>query len=293
LMAEYISLEQYTWAWIIGGFFAGLAIVISFLTLYLQYKYNGKPRLRIYIFIILTMIPIYASTAWLDLFQKQYTMFWDIFREICEALVIYSFYRFLVVALGGSEKLMTLLNEKHDIPHIIPFKMICSRWGMKEGMFYIWTRRGILQFVPVKIVLAAATFILQYLDYYKDGEFDYRYGYIYQIFVGNISQILAMYCLALLYQATKTELLHIRSMTKLLCIITVIFITFWQGILIAFLVKLGTLNATLIYTTESPAKTFQDFIICFEMFLASLAYYYAFPYKEFYTPDPYSITVSI
>lgn len=74
-------------------------------------------------------------------------------------------------------------------------------------------------------------------------------------------------------------------MPKFLCIKSVVFFSFWQAVGIAFLVKVGTIHATLSYNVHEVASGLQDFLICIEMFLAAIAHHYYFSYKDFATGE--------
>ena len=106
-------------------------------------------------------------------------------------------------------------------------------------------------------------------------------GYPYLVVVTNFSQIWAMYCLVLFYKHYKTELKDIKPLAKFICIKAVVFFTFWQGVILAILVKADVITATETYTVDQSSAGLQSFMICIEMFIASIAHVYAFPSKEF------------
>ena len=54
------------------------------------------------------MVPLYAVNAYFGLVMKDHTEYWDLAREAYEAVVIYSFYEFLVAYIGGSQRLVYL-----------------------------------------------------------------------------------------------------------------------------------------------------------------------------------------
>lgn len=88
-----------------------------------------------------------------------------------------------------------------------------------------------------------------------------------------------MYSLVMFYHSLKDDLAMIRPIPKFLCIKLVVFFTFWQSVLVAGLVHFNVLDATETYSKENVSTGLQDFIICIEMMLASIAHLYAFPHK--------------
>jgi len=101
-----------------------------------------------------------------------------------------------------------------------------------------------------------------------------------------------MYCLVLFYKATHEELKSIKPFGKFLCIKLVVFASFWQGVLIAILVKVGIISSKHswdFYTVEDVANGIQNFIVCIEMFIFAIAHYYVFshdPYIDRSSPPP-------
>lgn len=61
-------------------------------------------------------------------------------------------------------------------------------------------------------------------------------------------------------------------MPKFLCIKAVLFMTFWQSVMIAGLVHFNLIHEIGTYTTTSVSRGLQNLLICFEMFLAALAH---------------------
>ncbi|MQL96132.1 hypothetical protein Taro_028805 [Colocasia esculenta] len=62
---------------------------------------------------------------------------------------------------------------------------------------------------------------------------------------------------------------------KFLLIKSVVFLTYWQGVLVFLTAKSGFLK------DADEAADFQNFILCLEMLVAALGHLYAFPYKEY------------
>lgn len=89
-----------------------------------------------------------------------------------------------------------------------------------------------------------------------------------------------MFCLILLYTVYKTELSPLSPIKQYLCIKFVVFATFWQSVLIAILVKFKVISPEqwpYFPTLVDTVNGLQDFLICIEMFVASVAHILAFP----------------
>ena len=91
----------------------------------------------------------------------------------------------------------------------------------------------------------------------------------------------ALYNLVLFYQATKDKLKAINPLRKFLCIKLVVFFTFWQEVLIALLVHAGAIDSARFmladWTNTELANGVDNFVICFEMLIFSIAHIFVFP----------------
>jgi hypothetical protein len=91
--------------------------------------------------------------------------------------------------------------------------------------------------------------------------------------------------MALFYKALKDELAPHKPVLKFVCIKSVLFLTFWQSVLLAALSQIEVVHDIGQYTAEDVSAGIQNFLICFEMLVAAIAHRYAFSYHE-YTGSP-------
>ena len=97
-----------------------------------------------------------------------------------------------------------------------------------------------------------------------------------------------MFCLILFYTVYKEELRPLSPIKQYLCIKFVVFATFWQSVLIAILVKFSVISPSqwpYFPTLIDTVNGLQDFLICIEMFVASVAHVLAFPVKPYMTQN--------
>ncbi len=59
----------------------------------------------------------------------------------------------------------------------------------------------------------------------------------------SVVQLWALYCLILFYSGTKDELAPIRPLSKFIVVKSVVFLSYWQGVLIAILVATGVIKS--------------------------------------------------
>ena len=103
-------------------------------------------------------------------------------------------------------------------------------------------KQGTLQFCIVKSIMAFIVILLQLSNLYEDGNWSLANGYIYSTIIYNVSVSLALYALFLFYFATKDLLRPYEPVLKFFTIKSVIFLSYWQGFLLAVLEKAGTIQ---------------------------------------------------
>jgi Organic solute transporter Ostalpha len=130
---------------------------------------------------------------------------------------------------------------------------------------------------------------LNQFQYYGGGEgpMDYRAPQLYLTIIQNISIFVAFTGLLKFYHAVDQELAWCRPLPKFLCIKGVVFMTFWQGLVIAVLAEETSNDDS---NAENWADSAQNFLICLEMLLFSIAHFYCFPTEEW--QDGYRVQVS-
>ena len=271
--------------WFVAGIFVLMTIPISLWSIIQHMVHYTQPFLQRHIIRILWMVPIYSVNAWFGLRFVKEAMYLDTCRECYEAYVIYNFMAYLLGFLRSEyPDLEDHIEQKDQQKHIFP---MCCFPSWKMGTSIISKcKHGVLQYTVIRPVTTIIALICQTCGVYSEGEFTAGSAWLYLTFINNCSQVWAMYCLVLFYYATKEEIAPIRPISKFLCVKAVVFMSFWQSVLIAGLVAVGVLNDEMWkeFTATDVATGLQDFLICIEMFLASLAHYYSFshaPYVDY------------
>jgi hypothetical protein len=95
--------------------------------------------------------------------------------------------------------------------------------------------------------------------------------YPYLAIVLNFSQTWALYCLIQFYTATKEKLEPIKPLSKFLTFKSIVFLTWWQGIAVAFLFSTGLFKGHLAQRFQTRI---QDYIICLEVCIIHYGFSY-------------------
>jgi hypothetical protein len=106
--------------------------------------------------------------------------------------------------------------------------------------------------------------------------------------VVNVSVFFAFMGLLKFHHAVHEDLLWIRPWPKFLTIKGVVFLTFWQGLMILILVNLEDTKAG--ENASLKARQYQNMLICLEMLFFSVTHWCVFPAEEWekdYRPSEY------
>ncbi|EPQ51504.1 DUF300-domain-containing protein [Gloeophyllum trabeum ATCC 11539] len=239
---------------------------------------------------IMLMVPIYAISSLISLFSLGAAFVIDAIRDIYEAFVIYCFFQLLVAYLGGERSLLIMVHGRPPKEPPFPASLFQRELDISDPYTFLFLKRGILQYVQVKPILAMATLLLKSLGKYNEGDLRAASGYLYVSIVYNVSICLALYCLAMFWLCVSDDLRPFRPMPKFLCVKGVLFFSFWQTIGISILVAGGVITKLGPYTDrEHISLGLSDTLITFEMPLFAFAHMYAFSYHDYI--DPYAAYV--
>ncbi|KAK2876541.1 hypothetical protein QQF64_004658 [Cirrhinus molitorella] len=276
-----------TTAQALSGIFVWTALLLTCHQIYMHLRYYSSPKEQRHIVRILFIVPIYAFDSWLSLLfftNDQYYVYFDTVRDCYEAFVIYNFLSLCYEYLGGESAIMAEIRGKPIESSCI--YGTCCLWGKTYSIGFLrFCKQATLQFCVVKPLMAMITVILQAFGKYRDGDFNVASGYLYVTIIYNISVSLSLYALFLFYFATRDLLSPYRPMLKFFMVKSVIFLSFWQGMLLAILEKCGAIpqisSPEVSVGEGTVAAGYQNFIICIEMFFAALALRHAFTYKVY------------
>lgn len=192
--------------WMSSGGFVLLTIPIS-IKLIMQHLTNWQaPRIQKFVVRIIWMVPLYSIESWIALRYRSLTLYMETLRECYEAYVIFSFLYYLISLLGDELHLISVLRSKPESRgvHRFPLNLVLKPWSMGSEMLH-YCKVGVLQYVVIKNLMALIAIILDEIGLYAEGSFRLDRGYVYICFVNSTSQIWALYCLILFYNATVSQ----------------------------------------------------------------------------------------
>ncbi|KAH9055117.1 organic solute transporter Ostalpha-domain-containing protein [Lactarius deliciosus] len=231
---------------------------------------------------IMLMVPIYAVSSLISLFSLDVAFIIDAIRDVYEAFVIYCFFQLLLGYLGGERSLLILVHGRQPKAPPFPTNVFQRELDVSDPYTFLFLKRGILQYVQLKPLLAIASLALKASGKYNEGEFRIDSGYLYVSIVYNISICLSLYCLAMFWLSINEDLKPYRPMPKFLCVKGILFFSFWQATGVSLLVSLGAIKRLGPYTDkEHISLGLTDTLICLEMPFFAIAHLAAFSHHDY------------
>ncbi|EEF36230.1 protein LAZ1 homolog 1 [Ricinus communis] len=267
-------------------------LVALFLSMYLIFEHlaaYNQPEEQKFLIGLILMVPVYALESFLSLLDSNAAFNCEAIRDCYEAFALYCFERYLIACLGGEESTiefmesqtvitssMPLLEESYAygvVEHPFPLNWFLRDWQLGPDFYYA-VKVGIVQYMILKLICALLAMILEAFGVYGEGKFEWKYGYPYLAIVLNFSQTWALYCLVQFYSVIKDKLAPIKPLAKFLTFKSIVFLTWWQGVAVAFLFSMGAFRGHL---AQELKTRIQDYIICIEMGIAAVVHLYVFP----------------
>ncbi|XP_035730891.1 transmembrane protein 184B-like isoform X1 [Vespa mandarinia] len=272
----------------IAGIFVWLALFLTCQQIYQHLRWYTNPTEQRWIVRILFIVPIYATYSWVSLLffnSGSYYVYFFTVRDCYEAFVIYNFLSLCYEYLGGEGNIMSEIRGKPIRSNCL-YGTCCLVGKTYTIGFLRFCKQATLQFCLVKPVMAFVIIFLQAFGHYRDGDWSPDGGYIYITMIYNISVSLALYGLFLFYFATRELLTPFEPVLKFCTVKSVIFLSFWQGVLLAILEKANVISPVIDSLGQSTSAGtvsagYQNFLICIEMLFAAIALRYAFPYQVY------------
>ncbi|XP_057729895.1 protein LAZ1 homolog 1 isoform X1 [Arachis stenosperma] len=283
-----------SWTVFTASIFVLVALVLSTYLIFEHLAAYNQPEEQKFLIGLILMIPVYSLESFLSLLDSSAAFNCEIIRDCYEAFALYCFERYLIASLGGEDKTIEfmegksptdsntpLLKEEYAygvVEHPFPLNCCLRDWYLGPD-FYQSVKIGIVQYVCrilmiLKMICALLAMILQAFGVYGEGKFEWKYGYPYLASILNFSQTWALYCLVQFYTVTKDKLEPIKPLAKFLTFKSIIFLTWWQGVAVAFLFSMGAFKGAL---AQELKTRIQDYIICIEMGIAAVVHLYVFP----------------
>ncbi|GAA5866113.1 hypothetical protein JCM1840_005074 [Sporobolomyces johnsonii] len=271
--------------WVIAGVTAAVSTVITLFTVFMHARNYYVPKEQRQIIRILFMPAVYAVISFFSYrFFRSYT-YYSVSVVVYESLVLAAFLMLLLQYIGDSsdeQKAILRQKEKRKIP--IPF--CCIRYRPSKPYFLHALKWSVLQYSLLRPLISIAEIICEAYGVLCPTQYSVYYAEVYLDSIDFVSISVALYGLIVFYALVKERLAGKKPLFKFLCIKFIVMITFYQSWLFDVLESHGVITATEYWTATNVADGLAALCICCEMVLFSIAFIFAFSWKEYRVQRP-------
>ena len=255
------------------------AAILAIVHIVQHLRHYTEPMFQRYIIRIIFMVPVYAVCSFASLLADNASIYIATIRDCYEAWIIYNFMSLCLEYVGGPGAVEIKMQGVVLLPSWSACTCCLSPLQV-NGQFIRSVKRGALQFVIVKPILAILTVILYATGHYTEGDWSVSGSYLWITIVYNITYTVALYALLLFYMGTHELLEPFRPLLKFILVKSVIFLTYWQGLIISIFVGVG------IIPSADDGNSVQNWLTSVEMLPAAIFMLFAFPWREFASDVP-------
>jgi len=297
--------QNHVIAWGIAFIACAVSVPLSLYDVYRHIARMDSP-LQVHYVRCCLMVPIFAVESWLSLVFHEQRHIFEALRAVYECFVISSFFSLMVDYFGGDREVSALLAARAarewghaEVRAVMmtplghpPLSWCVRGWRIDRaarGAFVINCRICIATYVVVQLATAVINLAAHYggeaahKDIFCEGE-SYAFAkcvYPWTMWSLLFWQCAAVFALVQFYHELKPELDHVEAMPKLFVVKLVVFVSFWQSLVIAYLTSIKVIVATDVYSTTEIGVAIQNFTICLEMAVAAVMHHRYFSQSEF------------
>jgi hypothetical protein len=265
----------------VAGYCAIFATLLSCFQILEHLTCFSDPECQTKIVRILFMVPLFAMISWISLIAPRAAEYLNLIRDTYESYVIYAFFQLMMALMGGIDTVYRtlMIEERPPVPQVFP---LCYLEPIKVTPTFVQNcRLCLFQFMLLKPLITIIVVILTAKDAMGTSTFDVTKGTFWTYLAYNISITVAFTALLYFYVGLKDLMEGRNALLKFLCVKAVIFLSFWQGLLIEVLSSAGLLPTFSYWKPKETPAALQDLLICIEMMFVAFAHKYCFGSDEY------------
>lgn len=271
----------------LGAFVVSTCLLSITLILLHHFNLNRIP-IQNKIINLVWLYPITSVSSYAVICGIKYTIYLEFIRDSYQAYCCYLFFALLLSYLGchDDEDLFAIETylETSSVPQLpFPMTVLFSEPNLKGRKFLRFIQSGVLQYCVVKTFLVLCSLLLQLFGYFHEYNFDPKYGYIWVTIFLSVSIMYALICFTLFYSALKLRLKPFYVNGKFISVIFVLFVVYFQGIIIQILMNYEIINYK--SNDNEQTKLIQAILTIIEMFVLSILNFFVFSHKPFIIND--------
>ncbi|MCJ1321097.1 hypothetical protein MMC15_006441 [Xylographa vitiligo] len=276
--------------WLCAGF-ALFATLLSFYLMFQHATHYLKPWEQRHIIRILFMVPIYSVVSFLSYRFYLHSIYYQVVRDCYDAFAIASFFallcHYVAPDLHAQKEYFRALKPK---PWVLPLSWIQKCAGGPRG----WARTprsgltwfniiwlGVFQYCFIRVFCTIVAVGTQAAGRYCLASLSPLFAHIWVTCIEALGVTVAMYCLIQFYVQLRFDLADHHPFIKVLSIKLVIFLVFWQTIIINFLTSSNVIKTSAKVGEPDLVVGIPALLVCIEMACFSIMHLWAYPWKEY------------
>jgi Organic solute transporter Ostalpha len=143
----------------------------------------------------------------------------------------------------------------------------------------IWT--GVFQYCFIRVFMTIVAVVTQVLKRYCLESLSPAFAHIWVMGIEAVAVTIAMYCIIQFYLQVRKDIPQHKPLLKVLAIKLVIFLSFWQTIIISFLTSSGLIKPSKKFQTPDIKVGIPSLLLCVEMAFFAFFHFFAFGWKDY------------
>jgi hypothetical protein len=252
-----------------------------------------NPKSQRYVIRILFMVPIYAIDSFWGYLHYTDSSAIAVARDTYESYVLYNFFALLMEMLGGPEECAAYWKSHKMITmrHSFPFCYVLPDMVLGVGLLRTW-KLMLVQYMLLSPIMTLLTYVMTFEGLFDENSYSLENAHFYISMIRGVSVTFAFTSLFYLYLSTKHHIHDHGPTGKFISIKFVVFLGFWQGIVIWLLGMYNVLPSSFKETmlewahdkeiAENDAElAFGNLLLCGEMVVTALMHHVVFSYQEY------------
>jgi len=287
-----------------------IATVVSLSLIFMHATHYIKPWEQRHIIRILFMVPVYSVVSFLSFVYYKHSVYFEVLGDCYEAFAIASFFSLLCSYLAKDlhEQKNYFRNISPIKPWVWPMRYFQKCCGGERGPLrtprsgltwfnvraafvganaflltvfiqVIWV--CIFQYCFIRVFMTIVAVGTQTVGLYCLESLNPAFSHVWVMVIEAIAVTVAMYCLIQFYWQIGKDIQQHKPLLKVAAIKLVIFLSFWQTIVISLLTSTGAIKASKTIASPDIKVGIPSMLLCIEMAIFAIFHLWAFSWRPY------------
>ena len=155
----------------------------------------------------------------------------------------------------------------------------------------VWV--GVFQYCFIQVFFTCVAALTEPFDLYCENSLDPAFAHIWTIGFEAVAVTIAMYCIIQFYLQLKDDIASHKPLLKVAAIKLVIFLSFWQTLLISLLTSVGVLKAGKRLGSQDINNGLPSLLLCIEMAIFAVFHLWAFSWRPYTVSSKHTLSENV